>query len=420
MRRKTMEEFKTEVYDAVGEEYTVLGDYINTNEPILMRHEKCKHEWSSRPDSFIHGSRCPKCFGKIKKTTEDFKIEVYNSVGNEYTVLGEYDGTNEPILMRHEKCGYEYAVSRTNFIYGRRCPKCFGTHKKTTEDFKIEVYDSVGNEYTVLGEYNGTNEPILMRHEKCGYEYFIRPKDFNRGRRCFKCESKKRIETRKISKEEFVQRMYDAEGNNYVLVGKYIDYNTPVAIKHVTCGNLISGKTTPKAFLNKNVRCKECNKGISQGVRKINKYLRKRNINFTVEKTYDNLRDIYALRYDFYLETNENVHCLIEFDGTQHFTPTIWEKIKDFITQNEEAIERLLLQHEHDMMKEEYAKKNKIPLLRIRYDQVDKIEEMIDDLLAHPKKYIYRHNTYLTQEEYWAPFEKSMKKIRPKYSTACA
>ena len=43
-------------------------------------------------------------------------------------------------------------------------------------------------------------------------------------------------------------------------------------------------------------------------------------------------------------------------------------------------------------------------MLRIRYDQVDYIPEMIDHLLNNPSHYISNHNTYLSNEEYWSVF----------------
>ena len=112
---------------------------------------------------------------------------------------------------------------------------------------------------------------------------------------------------------------------------------------------------------------------------------------------------------------NIESHMLIEFDGLQHFTPTIWEKITDLLLQRQEALERLMLQHEYDIKKNRYAEENKIPLLRIRYDQVDKIEELVDDLLERPEWYIINHNKeYPNEADYYAPFYENVEKYRVK------
>lgn len=52
-----------------------------------------------------------------------------------------------------------------------------------------------------------------------------------------------------------------------------------------------------------------------------------------------------------------------------------------------------------------------IPLLRIRYDQIDCIDEMVTDLIDHPDRYITRHNTFLTEEEYWVPLKKEKERL---------
>ncbi|MFL0163991.1 hypothetical protein [Candidatus Clostridium helianthi] len=190
--KKTTEQFKQEVYNIVSNEYEVLGEYINNSTKVKMRHTTCGHVYEVIPTNFIYkGRRCPECFGNQKKDTEQFKKEVHNLVGDEYEVLGEYENTNTKIKMRHTICGHEYDVTPSKFINGRRCPECFGNQKKDTEQFKQEVYNLVGDEYEVLGEYENTNTKIKMRHTTCGHEYDVIPFSFLKGNRCPKCSESK-------------------------------------------------------------------------------------------------------------------------------------------------------------------------------------------------------------------------------------
>lgn len=46
-----------------------------------------------------------------KKTTEEFKQEVYNLTENEYIVLGEYINANEKIEFLHILCGAKFYLS---------------------------------------------------------------------------------------------------------------------------------------------------------------------------------------------------------------------------------------------------------------------------------------------------------------------
>ena len=183
--------FKEEVFNLVGNEYSVLGEYKKAMEKLLMKHNTCGNEYYVKPNGFLNGSRCPKCYGNNKKTTKIFKEEVFNLVGNEYSVLGEYINSDTNLLLKHNTCGNEYYVKPYNFI-NTKCPKCYGSHKKTTEIFKEEVFNLVGNEYSVLGEYINTNSKILVKHNTCGNEYYVSPNSFlNNSNRCPKCKESK-------------------------------------------------------------------------------------------------------------------------------------------------------------------------------------------------------------------------------------
>ena len=72
-------DFVKDVYSLVGDEYTVLGNYINNKTKILMIHNKCGYQWDVQPAHFLNGSRCPKCGHKIPYTTETFKERVVDS-----------------------------------------------------------------------------------------------------------------------------------------------------------------------------------------------------------------------------------------------------------------------------------------------------------------------------------------------------
>lgn len=80
---------------------------------------------------------------------------------------------------------------------------------------------------------------------------------------------------------------------------------------------------------------------------------------------------------------------LIEIDGKQHFVQT-----------NRTNIETII---ESDKEKTKYCETNKIPLLRIRYDQVSdgSYEYLISDFISNSKQYITKHNI-LNNDEYYA------------------
>lgn len=96
-------------------------------------------------------------------------------------------------------------------------------------------------------------------------------------------------------------------------------------------------------------------------------------------------------RYDFSIEWNNRL-VFIEFDGEQHFKPINQWKGKKGYEERKKA----------DIEKNQYCRKNGIPLLRIRYDQIHLISDMINDFLKNNEKYLQQFNTYLTDEKYYS------------------
>lgn len=191
-KRKNNDKFISELFDLVGDEYIAIEDYTKATTKINFKHTKCGYIFRTMPIEVLTGGRCPKCQGKIRdKDTNYFKQEVSNMYNDEYTVLGDYVTGNTKILMRHNLCGHEYVVAPHNFLRGRKCPKCMKHIKKDTAYFKDEVYNLVGDEYEVLGEYEKAKIKIRMKHNICKNEYDVFPDSFIRGSRCPICSESK-------------------------------------------------------------------------------------------------------------------------------------------------------------------------------------------------------------------------------------
>ncbi|TWD98682.1 hypothetical protein FB550_109192 [Neobacillus bataviensis] len=63
-------------------------------------HTVCDNVNPTIPDNFLRqGKRCGICRGNVKKTTEQFKKEVYEQVGDEYIVLDDYINAKEPLQL---------------------------------------------------------------------------------------------------------------------------------------------------------------------------------------------------------------------------------------------------------------------------------------------------------------------------------
>lgn len=190
--RKTNKEFIEEVHSKEGNEYAFLEEYIGSQTAIKCKHNKCGYIWMVTPGNFLRGTRCPSCFGGILKTNEKFTKEVFDLVGNEYIFLEEYINTKTKIQCKHNKCDYVWKIRPNDFLQGTRCPQCNRpNYHRDTEQFEREVYELVGDEYTLIGEYIGALTKATFKHNECGHTWNILPSNFFQGNRCPQCNSSK-------------------------------------------------------------------------------------------------------------------------------------------------------------------------------------------------------------------------------------
>lgn len=125
------ESFRSEVETLTEGEYSVMGSFVRAMEPVLLRHNVCKHEFLMNPTHFRRGRRCPKCGGTKRKTHDEFVRQVEELEGDAYSVVGRYVNADTKIAMRHERCGREYLVAPAKFVVGRRCPLCFAERRQS-------------------------------------------------------------------------------------------------------------------------------------------------------------------------------------------------------------------------------------------------------------------------------------------------
>ena len=116
---------------------------------------------------------------------------------------------------------------------------------------------------------------------------------------------------------------------------------------------------------------KSCGCVQSWGETLIGQYLRRNNINYSTQYTFQNLisEKGYPLKFDFAIFKDNQLNCLIEFDGRQHTLgpEADWAKA-----------DSLAALQMRDKLKDEYCKNNNIKLIRISYLEKDKINDILD------------------------------------------
>lgn len=120
----------------------------------------------------------------------------------------------------------------------------------------------------------------------------------------------------------------------------------------------------------------------SLGVLDISRFLKEHNIKYKKEYTFTDLysKNGHKLRYDFgILDIENNLLGLIEYDGLFHYSIE-----KSFGRNLEEKTKNFEDVYDSDTRKNNYAKENSIPLLRIIYSR--KTEQILDKLITFLKE----------------------------------
>jgi len=117
---------------------------------------------------------------------------------------------------------------------------------------------------------------------------------------------------------------------------------------------------------------KSCGCVSSYGEALVGQYLRRKNINYSTQYTFPDLlsKKGYRLRFDFAVFKDNQLYCLIEFDGRQH------TEGPDGKWAQSASLEEIKY---NDNMKDEYCKSNGLKLIRISYLQIKELENILDE-----------------------------------------
>jgi hypothetical protein len=341
--------------------HKLMSEYNGMHKKVLIDYN-CGHKphWV-KPSNYKHGNGCPKCSGSCPEQAREFFMEVLKENGHK--LLSEYKGTHEKVLIDYLDGSDPYWIYPNSYKNGRKClAKC---SDKAKEEFFSALYSS---NHILLSDYKNTNIKVLIDF-KCGHEpHWITPGHYKSGRGCPKCANN----TKSQGEEELMKLL---ETNGHILLSKYVDAHTKVLIDF-NCGHK-PNLTKPNSYKN-GARCPECsgNKGESE----LHNLLIDMGYEVKTQHKYDDLRDKRLLPYDFYLP---KYNLLIELDG-EHHRQEIYYKSKNDITDMDEvdAYLRLCDRQHKDKLKDDYARENNIPLLRIEYNskiELDKWKQLILD-----------------------------------------
>ena len=356
----TLEEFieKSKKIHGNKYDYSLINNYENSNSIVQII---CpKHGiFKQRADShFTHS--CRKCQNENRSEKRRMKLDdvlkqFKNAHGEHYDYsLVDYKNKRTKIKIICPIHGI-FEQKPDDHKTGNGCLKSSIENKKNIKRKDKEWLDKCIKKYNNKFDYSlvryVTNEekvkiicPIhgVFKQAPC-HHYEIG---------CAKCNYEKRIS---ISQENFIYQSKIIHNNKY-------DYSLVIYKGNKIKVKIICpkhGVFEQKPNLHFYHGCHFCNE--SKGEKQIQFILDKKNIKYNREHKFDDCKYKRKLPFDFYLP---DFNTCIEYDGAQHFSR--WEKWEN----DEKDFE---IRKIRDNIKNEYCKKNKIKLIRIKYtENVDK------------------------------------------------
>ena len=197
-------EIQKRIAEKYGDQFQIQSIYVDCKTPLVMYHQVCEEKFQMTYTDFMKRGKqgCPVC-GKRSRGIHSAKTRRERSAAVFYEVLpqleargytlegGKFTGMGKPHPFRCHHCGEIWRTTPSAVMKGRNHICISHCKKKTPEEFRNQVKSLVGEEYTVLSDYQNAFTPVKMRHNVCGREYPVAPEKFTSGgRRCPACRTK--------------------------------------------------------------------------------------------------------------------------------------------------------------------------------------------------------------------------------------
>lgn len=298
-----------------------------------------------------------------KLTQEEYLSRARKVHGNkfDYSKL-QYVNAETKVCVICNKCGDEFWVLPYSHLSGIGCASCSGTKKLTREKFieKANIIHKNKYDYSLV-EYINNRTAVKIICPKHGI-FELTPKNHLYGCVCPLCSK-----TKKSNKEEFANKA------NIVHNGIYdyakVEYINSMTKVEIVCPKHGSFWQTPTDHLS-GYGCPICK--ASHGELSIKNFLDSKKIIYQSQYSVHLDKQMFSrnnLKVDFYLPY---YNAFIEFNGIQHY------KYNSFFHRDKDTFK---IQIERDKRLKEYCKKNKINLIVIKYNQINKIDEILNNKL---------------------------------------
>jgi hypothetical protein len=322
-RRSNTDIFISKCKEIYGNRYDYSKvEYVHSKENICIICPEHGEFWMT-PNAHLRGHRCPKCFGTPKKTTEQFIKQARMIHGDKFDYSKvKYDGTDVKVCIICPEHG-EFWQTPYCHLKGDQCPACSKV-QRITQDIFIERCTKIhhGKYDYSKVKFEHTQKKVCIICPKHG-EYWQTPYGHLQGYGCPICGGSKRL-----TNEEFIEKakLIHEDKYDYSKV-QYKNTSTKVCI---ICPEHGEFWQTPNNHLF-GAGCPTCPESYMEG--EVRHFLLKNNIVFEQEKGFDWLVFHRRMYLDFFLP---EYGVAIECQGRQHFLPSQLFGGEEFYKQTKE------------------------------------------------------------------------------------
>ena len=330
-KRSNKERFVAKCREMYGNYYDYSKvNYIHSKEKVCVICPEHGEFWVT-PNAHMRGSRCPVCYGTPKKTTEQFIEQARKVHGEKYNYSKVvYNGNKSKVCIICPEHG-EFWQNPLSHIRGSKCPACSHVLRMTQDNFIERGTKKHNGKYDYSKVlFEQSLKPVCIICPEHG-EFWQKPFHHLQGYGCPICGGSKRL-----TNEEFIQkaRLVHEDKYDYSKV-QYINTATKVCI---ICPEHGEFWQTPNNHLF-GAGCPTCPESKMEG--EIRHLLLTNNIAFEQEKGFSWLVFRHRMFLDFFLP---EYGVAIECQGKQHFCPTELFGGADFynLTKERDAVKKRL------------------------------------------------------------------------------
>lgn len=351
-------------------------EYKTVKDEYEFKCSECGEIFKQRYDVFRlrKNVKCGKC--RKRKTWNFESVKEYCKSVNSKFLSESFTNSHEKYKFLCSCCNEEIVyVSFKEFSRKDKnfkiCEKCSGKTKWNYE--KVVSYcKQIGAEF-ISKEYKTTKDKYLFSCKECGYIFETTFGSLLNSKKiiCNKCSLIKRGKNRQVWTDDYIKKYFYENTKNMELVKserKTIKNSTSRVYLYIKCLDCNSIFKVELNHFIEDMRCRVCEIPISsKGETTIENYLKKNNIQHEREYVFKDCKYIRNLRFDFVVFKNNIPTHVIEFMGKQHYQP-----IKYF-----GGLKTFELIKKRDTIKVQYLKEKNIPQINIKYNDINKVEEIL-------------------------------------------